>query len=205
MPRGAAYLETACGGDELLRQRVVELLAAHDASEQASSSFAPIPNPPPLGPLSESARLHDRPLQAAGTDRRRGLWAWCSWPSRQQPVQRQGGAQDHQAGHGHAASDRPLRGRAAGPGDDGPPQHRQGARCRDDRNRPTLFRHGTGQGRSDHRLLRRTASAAPPAAGAVSARFARPCSTPIRKASSTATSSPRTCWWRTTTASRSPK
>ena len=38
-----------------------------------------------------------------------------------------GGAQDHQAGHGHQAGDRPLRGRAAGAGDDGPSEHRQGA------------------------------------------------------------------------------
>ena len=42
----------------------------------------------------------------------------------------QGGPEDHQAGHGHAAGHRPLRGRAAGPGADGPPEHRQGPRRR---------------------------------------------------------------------------
>ena len=42
----------------------------------------------------------------------------------------QGGAQDHQAGDGHAAGDRPLRGRAAGAGADGPSEHRQSARRR---------------------------------------------------------------------------
>ena len=42
----------------------------------------------------------------------------------------QGGPEGHQAGHGHAAGDRPVRGRAAGPGADGPPEHRQGARRR---------------------------------------------------------------------------
>ena len=42
----------------------------------------------------------------------------------------QGGPEDHQAGHGHAAGHRPLRGRAAGPGADGPSQHRQGPRRR---------------------------------------------------------------------------
>ena len=47
-----------------------------------------------------------------------------------QPVQRARGAEGHQAGHGHAAGDRPLRGRAAGAGDDGPPQHRQSVRRR---------------------------------------------------------------------------
>ena len=42
----------------------------------------------------------------------------------------QGRPEGHQAGHGHAAGDRPLRGRAAGPGADGPSEHRQGARRR---------------------------------------------------------------------------
>ena len=51
--------------------------------------------------------------------------------------------------------DRPLRGRAAGAGPDGPPEHRQGPRRRHDRHRPALFRHGAGQGRPDHRVLRR--------------------------------------------------
>ena len=41
-----------------------------------------------------------------------------------------GGAEDHQAGHGHPAGDRPIRGRAAGPGADGPSQHRPRARRR---------------------------------------------------------------------------
>ena len=45
----------------------------------------------------------------------------------------QGRAQDHQAGHGHAAGHRPVRGRAAGAGADGPPEHRQGPRRRHDR------------------------------------------------------------------------
>ena len=44
-----------------------------------------------------------------------------------------GRPQDHQAGHGHQAGHRPLRGRAPGAGDDGSPQHRQGARWRRDR------------------------------------------------------------------------
>ena len=56
---------------------------------------------------------------------------------------------DSRAGH------RPVRGRAAGPGPDGPPQHRQGPRRRDHRLRPALLRHGAGPGRADHRLLRR--------------------------------------------------
>ena len=65
-----------------------------------------------------------------------------------------GRPQGHQAGHGHQARRRPLRGRAPGPGPDGPSQHRQGARCRGDRDGPALLRHGTGARHQDHRLLR---------------------------------------------------
>ena len=75
-------------------------------------------------------------------------------------------------------------------GDDGPSEHRQGAGCRHDRQRPALLRDGAGQRRADHEVLRRKTSAAPRAAGAVHARSARRCSTPIRRASSIATSSP---------------
>jgi hypothetical protein len=55
---------------------------------------------------------------------------------------------DTKAGH------RPLRGRAAGAGADGPSEHRQGARRRCHRHRPALLRDGTGQGHPHHRLLR---------------------------------------------------
>ena len=54
----------------------------------------------------------------------------------------QGGRQDHQARHGHPAGARPLRGRAAGPGPDGPPEHRQGARRRSTPDGPAVLRHG---------------------------------------------------------------
>ena len=47
----------------------------------------------------------------------------------------QGRPQDHQARHGQRPGARPLRGRAAGPGPDGPPQHRQGPRRRRHRRR----------------------------------------------------------------------
>ena len=46
----------------------------------------------------------------------------------------QGRPQGHQAGHGQPAGHRPLRGRAAGPGHDGPRQHRPRPRRRAPRN-----------------------------------------------------------------------
>ena len=79
----------------------------------------------------------------------------------------QGGAEDHQAGHGHARGHRPLRGRAAGAGADGPSQHRPGVRRRRDRERPAVLRDGAGPGHPDHRLLRPAAAHDPRAAGAV--------------------------------------
>ena len=103
------------------------------------------------------------------------------------------------------AGDRPLRGRAAGPGADGPSEHRQGARRGHDRQRPALLRDGAGQGHADHAVLRRAPPHAAPAAGAVRCRSARRSSTPIRRGSSTATSSRRTCWSPNTTSSRCPR
>ena len=71
--------------------------------------------------------------------------------------------------------------------------------------RPALLRHGTGQGRADHRVLRRAPADAAASGWNCSCRSARRCSTPTRRASSTATSNPPTCWSRSTTASRCPR
>ena len=87
----------------------------------------------------------------------------------QQPDPPQGGAQDHQAGHGHPRRHRPLRGRAAGAGADGPSEHRPRARRRHHRQRPALLRDGTGPRHPDHRVLRPE-----PAHAARAARTLRP-------------------------------
>ena len=88
-----------------------------------------------------------------------------------EPVRRQVALEDHQAGDGHEAGDRPVRGRAAGAGADGPPQHRAGARRRHHRHRPALLRHGAGPGHPDHRVLRQGPASHPRAAGAVRLRL----------------------------------
>ena len=59
----------------------------------------------------------------------------------------------------------------------------------DHRRRPAVLRHGAGQRRADHRVLRPAPAAGRGPAGAVRARSARRCSTPTRRGSSTATSS----------------
>ena len=79
----------------------------------------------------------------------------------------QGRAQGHQAWHGLEAGHRPLRGRAAGAGSDGSPQHRPGPRRRHHGHRPALFRHGAGQGHLHHAVLRRQPADDARTAGAV--------------------------------------
>ena len=59
---------------------------------------------------------------------------------------------------------------------------------------PALLRDGTGAGRADHRVLRRSASSTRASGWSCSSRSARPSSTPTRRASSTATSSRPTSW-----------
>ena len=71
-----------------------------------------------------------------------------------QPVRRKVALKVIKPGMDTAPGHRPVRGRAPGPGDDGPSQHRQGPRRRRHRHRPALLRHGAGQGRPDHRVLR---------------------------------------------------
>ena len=77
--------------------------------------------------------------------------------------------QGHQGRHGLEGRAGPVRGGAAGAGDDGSPEHRQGARRRHHRRRPAVLRHGTGQGRADHPVLRRAQAHAAAAAGTVRA------------------------------------
>ena len=69
------------------------------------------------------ARHDHRPLQAPRTDRRGRHGHGLHGPA-DRTHQARGRAQNHQAGHGLQGRARPLRGRAAGPGPDGPPQHR---------------------------------------------------------------------------------
>ena len=92
------------------------------------------------------------------------------------------------------SSRRPLRGGAAGAGADGPSEHRPGVRCRRDRDGPAVLRDGTGATGvpiteyCDEQPARHRGSGS-----SCSSRSARRSSTRTRRASSTATSSRRTC------------
>ena len=176
-----AYLEGVCADDPQLRDQVEGLLRSH---EQAGS-FLNVP-------LFDSAATIDQPpLELPGTqigpyklleqigEGGMGVVYHAVAAGARPP---QGGAEDHQARHGHARGRGAVRGRTASPGHDGSPEHRQGVRCRCDRRGSTLLRDGVGQGNADHRVLRSRATFHARAAGVVRRPSATACSTRIRKA-----------------------
>ena len=113
--------------------------------------------------------------------------AWCTWPSSGSRSSAAGGAQGHQARHGHAAGDRPLRGRAAGAGDDGPSQHRPVLDAARPRRAGRTSSWSWSKGVSDHRVLRQAEHPETRRALELFLQVCRACSTPTRRGSSTAT------------------
>ena len=124
-----AYLELACEGDPVLLQRVQKLLAAH---EEAASFMGQ-----PAGGLMETtdASSTEQPHTRIGRYKLldkigEGGMGVVYMAEQIRPVARRVALKIIKPGMDtHEASDRPLRGRAASPGDDGPSEHRQGARC----------------------------------------------------------------------------
>ena len=201
------YLDHACGTDTQLRERVEALLVALESSESfLESPASEAAAERPTAHLSVSERPGDtigpyKLLQEIGE----GGMGVVYMADQSEPLERRVALEDHQAGHGHPAGDRPFRGGAASPGDDGPSEHRQGARCGDHRHRSAVLRDGTGERCSHYRVLRSASANARTSGWSCSYRSAKRCSTPIRKGSSIATSSRRMCWWPTTTTDRFPK
>ena len=200
----AEYLNEACGSDVDLRARVERLLGAYPEAGSFLDSPAVLLNATIDQPITEKPGTQIGPyklLQQIGE----GGMGVVYMAEQKRAGQTPRRTEDHQARDGHAAGHRPLRSRTAGAGDDGPSEHRQGAGCRADRKRTALFRDGTGQRNFRHQVLRRAASDAERTSCSCSSTSARPSSTPIKRASSIATSSRPTCWSRFTMAKPSPR
>ena len=187
-----------------MRRRVEQLLLRARTQAASWNARRRIVSGHGLPAGHRAAGRRDRPLQAAAANRRRrhGRRLHGRADRADRATRR---AENHQARHGHSAGDRPLRGRATSPGDDGPSEHRQSVRRGHDRHRPALLRDGTGQGHSDHGVLRRAPARSPANVWSCSSQSARRSSTLTRKASSIATSSRPTCWSPTTTTGPVPK
>ena len=150
----AAYLDGACGEDPLLRRRVEDLLAKHFQQDSFMKQ--------PAVQASPTAVLPARTFPKAPARSSAATSCWRRW-AKAASARLRGGAKG--AGKRRVALkiiklgmdtkqvDRPLRGRAAGPGADGPSEHRQGSRRRRDRNRPAVFRDGTGPRRAASRVI----------------------------------------------------
>jgi len=117
-------------------ERVTAILRAYEEQESFLESHGGVPppstNPSPRSPAPSSAATSFWSRLARGA---LASSTWPTKPTRSTP----GGPEDHQAGHGTPAGRGPLRGRAARAGDDGAPQHRQGARPPHHRLRPAYF------------------------------------------------------------------
>ena len=145
----AAYLEPTCAGDEALAPSRRASAAEHEDSRASfwtlpalAGNIETIDQPPADAP---GAVIGPYKLLEQIGEGGMGMVFMAEQTAAGPP---QGRAEGHQAGHGHAAGHRPLRGRAAGPGADGPPEHRQGLRRRHHRRRPAVLRHGAGQRRA---------------------------------------------------------
>ena len=103
-----------------------------------------------------------------------------------------GGPEADQGRHGLADRPGAVRRRTPGAGPDGPPQHRPRLRRRRHRGQSAVLRDGVGPRRPDHRLLRPAPTVRSTPGSSSSSPFVRRSSTPTRRGSSIATSSPRT-------------
>ena len=129
----SAFLHDACAGDRELRCRVEALIDAHERPESLLDKAAVAVR----APATDCDETEDRPQFAEQLATIIGPYKLMEQigeggmgvvyvAEQTQPVRRRVALEDHQAGDGYEAGDCSLRGRAAGPGDDGSPEYRQG-------------------------------------------------------------------------------
>ena len=155
----AAFLDAACAGNPALRARVEQLIRSHSQPEaatpgpaldaRATGAYTPTPDranecdwaAPNFAVIDQDEALNAN--QQIGrykfvAQARRGRHG-RRLVGRTAPAGRAaGGPQAHQSGHGFGRRCGPVCSGAPGLGDDGPSEHRQGSRCRNDR--PTARR-----------------------------------------------------------------
>ena len=148
-----AYLDEACGGDDSLRDHVEESLLEADAKEDSLlDRLAPDPASMIEQPIAERPGATIGPyklLQEIGE----GGMGMVYLAEQREPMQRKVALKIIKPGMDTQGGDCPLRGRAAGAGRDGPPQHRQRARRGRHRVGQALLRDGASPGDPHHRVL----------------------------------------------------
>ena len=153
----ANYLNAACGDNLALRARIERLLMSYEASKvrhgDTTASFDAVAELARLKPEEGGEMIGPYKLREQIGEGGFGT-VWVA--DQERPVRRRvaGGAEDHQDGNGYQGGHRTLRAGAAGAGDDGASEHRQGVRRRRDSVWAALLRHGVGARGEDHRLLR---------------------------------------------------
>ena len=146
--RPAAIAWKACCGRR--NQRAVSSNSRHRAIGDANTPIRRRrPHVSSVNAECRRLRRHaHRPVQAARASSAKAAWARVCLAEQTEPVQRRVALKLIKPGMDSRAGAGPVRGRAAGPGPDGPPEHRQGARRGRHAGRPAVLRHGAGQGRA---------------------------------------------------------
>jgi eukaryotic-like serine/threonine-protein kinase len=154
----AAYLEQACAGDPVLRQRIKGLLKAHDRVGHFLDRPAPELAPPEetVGYVASGEQVGTviaaryKLLEQLGEGGMGTVWV----AEQTEPVRRKVALKLVKAGMDSRAMLSRFEAERQALAVMGPPQHRQGARRRHDGERPAVLRHGVRQGRLLHPLLR---------------------------------------------------
>ncbi len=176
------YLNQVCGDDQKVRSRVAILLRMQ--AESPSFMESPLVGGDAtldVGPALELPGTQIGPYKLLEQIGEGGMGV-VYMASQREPVRRTVALKIIKPGMDTREVVDPLRSRAAGPGHDGSPEHRQGVRCRCDRRGTTVLRDGAGQGeaRSPNTAI---ASNSRRASGwSCSSPSATACSTRIRRA-----------------------
>ena len=162
----AAFLEQACAGDAPQRLRVEALLRAHEAADSflerpaaapdATSDHGPDPDAPTktLVP-SPDEQLGDRigPYKLLQKIGEGGMGA-VFMAEQEHPVRRRVALKVIKPGMDTGQVIARFEAERQALAHDGPSEYRASPRRRRHRGRPSLLRHGTGEGRPHHRVLR---------------------------------------------------